>query len=131
MRQDEQRLKVIKLLLIWQFVAAFLAGLIGSFWGQSAALGAFAGGVIVWLPNCYFAFRAFRYRGARAARLIVRSFYAGVTGKILLTASLFAAVFVSLKPLNAAAVFIGFIGVQTLNWIVPLLAARQKVRPEK
>ncbi len=131
MRQDEQRLKVIKLLLIWQLLGALMAGLLGLFWGYSAALGSFAGGVIVWLPNCYFAYRAFRYKGARAARLIVRSFYAGVTGKIILTASLFAAVFVSLRPLNAAAVFIGFIGVQTLNWIVPLLAARQKVRPEE
>ncbi len=130
MRQDEQRLSVIKLLLLWQLIGAFTAGLLGSFWGQSAALGALAGGFIVWIPNCYFAFRAFRYRGARAARLIVRSFYAGVTGKIILTASLFAAVFVSLKPLNAAAVFIGFIGVQSLNWIIPLVAAHRKVRSE-
>lgn len=126
MRQDEQRLRIIKLLLLWQLLGSVLAGLVGSFWGSSAALGAMAGGLIVWLPNCYFAYRAFRYKGARAARLIVRAFYAGVTGKILLTAALFALVFVNMKPLNAAAVFAGFIGVQMLNWVVPLVSARKK-----
>lgn len=126
MRQAEQRLRVIKLLLIWQLAGALAAGLLGGLWGTSAAIGALAGGFIVWLPNCYFAYRAFRYRGARAARLIVRSFYAGVTGKIFLTASLFVIVFVYLKPLNALAVFAGFIAVQMFNWVVPLVVLRQK-----
>lgn len=125
MRQAEQRLRIIKMLLIWQLLGSLFVGLVGGYWGSSAAVGAFAGGLIVWLPNCYFAFRAFRYRGARAARLIVRSFYAGVTGKIFLTAALFTLVFVNLRPLNAPAVFIGFICVQMLNWIVPLVSARQ------
>ena len=125
MRQAEQRLQVIRLLLFWQFVGAMGVGLVGGFWGSSAAFGALSGGIIVWLPNCYFAFRAFRHRGARAARLIVRSFYAGVTGKILLTASLFVVVFVNLKPLNAPAVFAGYILVQALNWIVPLWVSVQ------
>ena len=126
MQQAEQRLQVIRLLLIWQFSAALAVGLPGFLWSSSAAISAMAGGFIVFLPNCYFAWRAFRYRGARAARLIVRSFYAGVTGKILLTAALFVLVFVNLKPLNAPAVFIGFISVQMLNWLVPLFAARQQ-----
>ena len=127
MQQAEQRLRVIKLLLISQLAGAVLAGLLGLIWGQGAASGAFLGGVIVWLPNCYFAFRAFRHRGARAARLIVRSFYAGAAGKMLLTAGMFTLVFVNVKPLNAPAVFLGFAFVQTLNWIVPLIVGRQDV----
>ena len=125
MQQAEQRLRVIKLLLISQFLGALLAGLFGSIWGYGAAVGALLGGAIVWLPNCYFAFRAFRHRGARAARLIVRSFYAGAAGKMLLTAGMFTLVFVNVKPLNAPAVFLGFAFVQTLNWIVPLVIGRQ------
>ena len=124
MRQHEQRLRIIKLLLAGQFAAAILAGLIGSFWGSSAVFGALAGGLTAWLPNCYFAFRAFRYRRARNAQLIVRSFYSGVTGKLIITACLFSIVFASLRPLNAPAVFLGYIGVLMTNWIVPLLASR-------
>ncbi len=128
MQQAEQRLQVIRQLLIWQLVGAFTVGLIALSWGQHAAIGAFFGGIIAWLPNCYFAYRAFRFRGARAARLIVRSFYAGAAGKMLLTAGLFALVFVNVRPLNAPAVFIGFATVQALNWMVPLVFAKRDAR---
>ncbi len=126
MRQAEQRLRVIRLILIWQLVGAVLVGLAGFFWNQNAALAAFLGGMTVVLPNFYFAYRAFRYRVARAAQLIVRSFYAGAAGKMLLTAGMFTLVFINLKPLNAPAVFIGFVLVQTLSWIVPLVISRQE-----
>ena len=131
MRQAEQRLRVIKLLLIWQFVGAVLIGLTGFFWNQGVAIAAFLGGMIVVLPNCYFAFRAYRYRGARAAQLIVRSFYAGAAGKMLLTAGMFTLVFVNLRPLNAPAVFIAFVLVQTFNWTVPLVVGRQEAAKGK
>lgn len=126
MRQAEQRLRVIRLILIWQLVGAVFVGLAGFFWNQNAALAAFLGGMTVVLPNSYFAYRAFRYRVARAAQLIVRSFYAGAAGKMLLTAGMFTLVFINLKPLNAPAVFIGFVLVQTLSWIVPLVISRQE-----
>lgn len=126
MRQAEQRLRVIKVLLVWQLIAALVVGTIGLNWDRSASVGALAGGLIAWLPNCYFAFRAFRYRGARAARLIVRSFYAGAAGKMFLTAGLFTLVFVNLRPLNAPAVFAGFVVVQLVSWVVPLVASLRK-----
>jgi F0F1-type ATP synthase assembly protein I len=47
---------------------------------------------------------------------------------MLLTAGLFTLVFVNLKPLNAAAVFIGFAFVQSVNWVVPLVASRRQAR---
>jgi ATP synthase protein I len=125
MQQAEQRLRVIKMLLIWQLVGAFTVGLLGLIWGRDAAIGAFVGGLTVWLPNCYFAFRAFKHRGARAARLIVRSFYTGAAGKMLLTAGMFTLIFVNVKPLNAPAVFLGFAMVQMLNWVVPLIVNKQ------
>ena len=127
MQQAEQRLRVIKMLLIWQLVGAFTVGLLGLIWGRDAAVGACLGGLTVWLPNCYFAFRAFKHRGARAARLIVRSFYTGAAGKMLLTAGMFTLIFVNVKPLNAPAVFSGFALVQMLNWLVPLIVNKQGV----
>lgn len=125
MRQAEQRLRVIKLLLFWQFIVAIAAGVLGLLMGEGGALGALAGGIIVWLPNCYFALRAFRYKGARAARQIVHSFYAGVAGKIVITAGLFIVVFVYFDPLNAPAIFAGFLLVQTMSWVVPVLASQR------
>lgn len=126
MRQAEQRLRVIKLLLVWQLVGTIAVGLCGMFFGIAATYSAFLGGLIAWLPNCYFAFRAFRHRGARAARLIVRSFYAGAAGKMLLTGGMFTLVFVNVRPLNAPAVFLGFVAVQAMSWVVPLIVGKQE-----
>lgn len=124
MQQASERLRVIKLILLGQLVTALLVGtgglmIAGSLTGMSALLG----GLIAWLPNTYFALRAFRYRGARAAQKIVRSFYAGAFGKMILTMALFAIVFIKVKPLSALALFIGFAIVQAMNWLVPLLVA--------
>jgi len=59
---------------------------------------------------------------------IVRSFYAGAAGKMLLTAGLFTLVFVNVRPLNAPAVFIGFATVQALSWVVPLVYTKLEAR---
>jgi len=129
MQQAGERLRVIKLILFGQFLAMILVGacgflVVGPLSGQSALLG----GLIAWLPNTYFALRAFRYRGARAAQKIVRSFYAGAFGKMILTMAMFAIVFIKVKPLSALALFIGFALVQTMNWSVPLFVALKERR---
>ena len=125
----ESRLRVIRLLLVWQLVAAFVVGVAGlAVAGVSAGWSALLGGLICWLPSCWFAYRAFRYRGARAAMQIVRSFYAGEAGKMILTAALFALVFVNFETVSAPALFVGFAIVQLVNWIVPLVAARADIK---
>ena len=128
MQQARHRLHVVKQLLIWQLLVAFGAGAAGLGWGSTGGLSALLGGLICWLPNCYFAFRAFRHRGARAARLIVRSFYAGAAGKLVLSMALFTIVFINVRPLNAPALFAGFIGVQFVSWLVPVFAGRAESR---
>ncbi len=122
------RLRIIRLMLGWQLVAAFGFGAIGSIFGSSVGVSAFVGGMIYWAPNLYFAFRAFRYRGARAAALIVRSFYAGAAGKLILSMALFAIVFIKMTSVNPAALFAGFIGVQALGWLVPLVVSHRERR---
>jgi len=145
MKQAAERLRVIKLILLGQLLAMAIVGMVGllagSLLGQSAeptigqissgqvtGLSALLGGLIAWLPNTYFAIRAFRYRGARAAQKIVRSFYAGAFGKMILTMAMFAIVFIKVKPLSALALFLGFAVVQAMNWIVPLMVALQERR---
>jgi len=121
MQSSGDRLRVIKLILVGQFLAMLGAGAVGVLVvGMVTGWSALLGGFIAWMPNLYFALRAFRYRGARAAQQIVRSFYAGAFGKMILTMGLFAIVFIKVKPLSALALFTGFIAVQTISWIVPL-----------
>ncbi len=129
MQQAGERLRVIKLILLGQFLAMSAVGIIGFILGgQLTGLSALLGGLIAWLPNTYFALRAFRYRGARAAQKIVRSFYAGAFGKMILTMAMFAVVFIKVKPLSALALFVGFAIVQTMNWIVPIMVALKERR---
>ena len=73
------------------------------------AYSVFSGGMIAILPQAYFAALAFRWRGARSARAIARSSYVGQVGKFLLSVAGFAAVFVALRPINAPAVFAGYL----------------------
>jgi len=59
---------------------------------RSYALSAVLGGAAAFIPNLYFAFRV-RKSAGQEARKIVRSFYAGESGKLLLTAALFFMIF--------------------------------------
>lgn len=121
-----RRLRVIRLLLRWQGIVALAAGVIGlAVAGPVAGYSALLGGVTCWLPNCWFAFRAFRHRGARAARDIVQGFYKGLAGKTLLTGAMFALVFSQVRPIAPLAVFLAFIAVQFVNWIVPIVVDRR------
>jgi len=128
-KQAERQRRVIRLLLVWQLIAACGVGAAGLvLTDRAGGVSALLGGLICWVPNCWFAFRAFRHRGARAARQIVRSFYAGEAGKMALTVLFFAIVFINMRSVNALALFAGFAGVQMINWIVPLLVARSETR---
>lgn len=73
------------------------------------AYSVFSGGLIAILPQAYFAALAFRWRGAKSARAIARSSYVGQVGKFLLSVAGFAAVFVALRPIDAPAVFAGYL----------------------
>lgn len=74
-----------------------------------AAYSILLGGFISIVPNGYFAWKAFRFRGARNTPLIIKSFYAGETGKLIMTGVLFALVFAGIRPLNELAVILSFI----------------------
>ncbi len=76
------------------------------------------GGLINAIPNAYFAHKAFRYRGARAAQKIVRELYTGEAIKLLLMGAGFALSFLYIKPLNIAALFSGFVLVHITGILV-------------
>ena len=94
------------------------AGLL--FVNSTMAYSVLLGGLISIVPNTYFAILAFRYSGARAANNVAKSLYFGEVGKFVLTATLFACVFVLVRPLAAAALFAAFIVMMVLNWVLVL-----------
>ncbi|WP_407313896.1 F0F1 ATP synthase subunit I [Pseudomonas sp. nanlin1] len=116
--------------LVAQFAVLLLSAL--ALWQWKGAVSGYSGlcgGLIAWLPNVYFAFKAFRFTGARAAQAIVRSFYAGEAGKLILTAVLFALAFVGVKPLAPIALFGVFLLTQSVSWFAPLLMRTRLSRP--
>ncbi len=98
------------------FVISIITLLVSS---VQAAVSVLLGGLVSIIPNMYFARMLFKYHGAQAARKIVNSFYKGEAIKMLLTVSLFALVFKSLKVVPLA-FFAGFIVAQLLIWFAPL-----------
>ncbi|MGJ8645926.1 MAG: ATP synthase subunit I [Marinomonas colpomeniae] len=73
------------------------------------------------LPSVYMAWRIFGHKGTRPARDVVRSFYRGEAGKLVMTAVLLSLVFLLIKPLSAEAFFAGF-GVAILShWLSPFV----------
>ncbi len=83
------------------------------------------GGLIAILPQAYFATLAFRWRGARSARAIARSSYAGEVGKFLLSVAGFAAVFVMLRPISGLAVFAGYLAMLAIQILGSWLLLRR------
>jgi ATP synthase protein I len=74
-----------------------------------------AGGLIAIIPQAYFAWLAFRWRGARSARAMARSSYAGEVGKFLLSAAGFALVFATVRPVSGPAVFAGYLAMLAIQ----------------
>jgi len=123
------RLPVFPVLLAQLVVILLAAAALYGWRGPVSGYSGLCGGLIAWLPNLYFAHKAFRFSGARAAQSIVRSFYAGEAGKLILTAALFALAFAVVKPLEAPALFGVFVLALGVGWFAPLLMGKRLSRP--
>ncbi|MCV6604759.1 MAG: ATP synthase subunit I [Porticoccaceae bacterium] len=75
--------------------------------GRLAASAA-VGGLLHIIPHAWFTRQAYRYRGARQVRQIVTAMYRGESGKILLSAALFAIVFARFKWVEPVTLFTSF-----------------------
>ena len=73
------------------------------------------GGLNQIVPQAWFSYYAFKHGGANKTHLILRSMYRGETGKILLTASGFVAVFVLFDDLNMLGFMATFIAMIPLQ----------------
>ena len=108
-RTPFHRLPAFRVLLIQAMVVVVTAVSCGLVFGIVAGYSALFGGLIALSANVYFAYKAFRYFGARSAKAIVQSLWAGEMGKQILAAALFALLFVVVRPLEPLAVFAGYL----------------------
>ncbi|MFP8966913.1 ATP synthase subunit I [Pokkaliibacter sp. CJK22405] len=119
--RQKARQAPVKRILLGQLLLTLVLGSCALVFDPITALSISLGGIVCFLPNVYFAWRLFAVRGARSSRDIAKAFYKGEAGKLVLTVVLFALVFSQIKPLNVVALFIGFVAVQMMNWVVPLV----------
>ena len=115
------------LLLIFGTQCLSAGLLILLFWlirGNVAAISAFLGAFVFIAPQQYFAYKSFRYMGARAAVKTVQSFYSAESSKLLLVAVGFALVFSFYKEADVFALMVSFIFLVIINGIAPILLAK-------
>lgn len=108
-RTPFRRLPAFRVLLLQAMAVAVVTVSCWLVFGIVAGYSALCGGLIALSANVYFAYKAFRYFGARSARAITQSLWAGQMGKQILAAALFALVFVGVRPLEPVALFIGYV----------------------
>ena len=85
----------------------------------AAAKSAFKGGLVAVIPNCVFAFFAFRFSALDNANLVLAAFMRGQSVKLILTAVLFGVV-MSQPELVAEAFFTGFVLTLLTQWTAPV-----------
>lgn len=82
---------------------------------KSVALGA----LLSWLSQAVFAAFVFRYSGYQARRHIVNQLYRGQMMKWAVTLFGFALIFITIQPLSALVLFIGFMVMQVSHsWML-------------
>lgn len=104
-----------KLLGIQLAISVAIALLLLIFSGKAAAYSAILGGLAYILPNAYFVRCAFRGSVEQSPHKIVRWFYVGEAGKLVLTGVIFVMCFALVKPLHVIALFIAYILMIIIN----------------
>ncbi len=84
-----------------------------------SAKSALYGGLSALIPNFYFARKINKHKG-QEARIIVRSFYAGESGKLIITAICFAAVFQD-PEIDFRALIVTYLAALTVFWFALLI----------
>lgn len=86
-----------------------------------SAYSALVGGLIFYVPHCYFTLKFFRERKSGNSERVLQVMWMAELNKLVLTGALFAAAFVTLEPLNATALLLTFAVMVMSNWLAPLM----------
>lgn len=115
-----KEISTVRKLLILQALVMLVAAngfIFLSSWQEAVSF--VLGGLVALIPNIYFAYRLHLVR-EKEAKIIVRSFYASETKKILLTVALFVIVF-QIREVNVLTLLFGYIAVVSVHWFALIL----------
>ena len=102
----------------WQIgIGAVLAAALWGIYGHVAGYSALLGALTCVIPNAFLALRLAVPRRDPGARSLIRAAYLGELGKLAITVLMFSIVFVLVRPLNAAALFAGFVVTQLTAFV--------------
>ena len=102
-----------------QLVAtALLAVFFLIFSNAIAAYSTLVGGLVSVVSNSYFAVQAFRFRGARNAEKVVKSFMKGEMGKLAITLLAFVLIFTLITTINEVALITGFLATHIVGIVM-------------
>ena len=109
--------------LVGVVLAAVIWGVFGKVAGYSALLGSL-------IPNAFLALRLVVPRRDSGAQALVGAAWIGEIGKLALTVLFFSLVFTLVRPLNAAALFAGFIATQLVIFSGLLMRSKEERETE-
>ncbi|SJN30933.1 ATP synthase subunit I [Psychrobacter sp. JB385] len=105
------------------FILILIVSILDTVWFNSSQLtiakNTAIGALLSFVTQAVFAFFIFWYTGYRARQHIVSQLYRGQMAKWLLTVFGFALIFITVQPLSAPALFIGFMVMQiSHSWML-------------
>ena len=103
-------MQTVRNILLAQLGAALVLAAIVWIWlGSDRAVPTLLGGLIGVVPNAFLAARLMSPRAGSSAKSLLRAGWIGEVGKLVIAAVMFAAVFMTLKPLHPGFLFAGYI----------------------
>ena len=90
-------------------LTVLISSLLLAFINHAQAYSALLGGLAYILPNAFFIRYAFMSAGKETPRHVLRQFYIGEAGKLVLTGLFFAACFIWVRPLHVMTLFMTYV----------------------
>ncbi|MBY4676567.1 ATP synthase subunit I [Marinobacterium arenosum] len=112
---ERMRGRIYRILLVQAGLTLLIALLLAGF-DRTAGYSALLGGAIYLIPNLYFARRALRHKPGASAGQVLAEMYASEIWKMGMTALLFAAAFILVRPLSPFSLFATFILLHLVNF---------------